>query len=170
MNPTPSEAHPETLDFLSRTWCNFAVQALQPELPDQSIVLLDNSIKKFDCDMKSHLSKMENSVKMDDTDFKSLPPWKSNDLKVILKIRKLNLLKSKKESIVLDVHAELYKDSEGDDEDDTCYLIVLTTNQGIIKLDMCDDYHRYKIWASTINHMLMLSTSFSKYELQFYKN
>ncbi|KAF2316935.1 hypothetical protein GH714_006906 [Hevea brasiliensis] len=90
--------------------------------------------------------------------------------KVILKIRKLNLLKSKKESIVLDVHAELYKDSEGDDEDDTCYLIALTTNQGIIKLDMGDDYHRYKIWASTINHMLMLSTSFSKYELQFYKN
>lgn len=25
---------------------------------------------------------MDNSVKMDDTDFKSLPPWKSNDVKV----------------------------------------------------------------------------------------
>lgn len=47
-NPTPSEAHPETLDFLSRAWCNFAVQALQPaELQDTSIVLRDNSIKKF---------------------------------------------------------------------------------------------------------------------------
>lgn len=48
-NPTPSEAHPETMDFLSRAWCNFAVQALQPaELQDRSVVPLDNSIKKFD--------------------------------------------------------------------------------------------------------------------------
>lgn len=26
--------------------------------------------------------KMDRSVKMDDADFKSLPPWKSNDVKV----------------------------------------------------------------------------------------
>ncbi|KAG8651810.1 hypothetical protein MANES_06G025900v8 [Manihot esculenta] len=92
--------------------------------------------------------------------------------KVILQLRKLNLLKSKKESTVMDVHAELYKDSEkaDDEENNTCYLIVLTTNQGIIKLDMGDDYHLYKTWASTITHMLMLSTSFSNYELQFYSN
>lgn len=71
--------------------------------------------------------------------------------------------------IVIDVHAELYKDSEADQEPDTCYLIVLTTNGGMVKLDMMDDYQRYKMWAMTINHMLMLSTSFTKYELQFYK-
>ncbi|GMP36248.1 hypothetical protein CsSME_00008441 [Camellia sinensis var. sinensis] len=98
----------------------------------------------------------------------------TNEGKVIIKIRKLNLLNafaSKNESIVLDLHAELYKDSsEGDESDQTCYLIVLTTNGGMIKLDMMDDYQRYKMWALTINHMLMQSTSFTKYELQFYKN
>ncbi|KAH9654143.1 auxin canalization protein (DUF828) [Citrus sinensis] len=391
-NPTPSEAHPETMDFLSRAWCNFAVQALQPaELQDRSIVPLDNSIKKFDqADTKVPFTKMDNSVKMDDTDFKSLPPWKSNDVKswiwmqqamhpelnygsclrkkwlpwkikpfkivsikkwlrefkqkrkeedrlqraevhaaisvagiatalaaiaaenarrddsstskeaavasaaalvaaqcakvaegmgakkeqlssvissamsgtsasdiltftaaattslkgaetlkarsrcknilngstpvlpiednvndldfdfekcrlllakgielgietsdgrwirdyimrsvsiilnsnskVVLILKKLNLLKSKKESVILDLHAELYKDSDADvRETDTCYLLVLTTNLGTIKLDMGDDYQRYKMWATTINHMLMLSASFTKYELHYYK-
>ncbi|XP_058191089.1 VAN3-binding protein isoform X1 [Rhododendron vialii] len=96
----------------------------------------------------------------------------TNESKVILKIRKIkffNAFASKKESIVIDVHAELYKDSEADQEPDTCYLIVLTTNGGMVKLDMINDYQRYKMWAMTINHMLMLSTSFTKYELQFYK-
>ncbi|KAK3221604.1 hypothetical protein Dsin_008629 [Dipteronia sinensis] len=386
-NPTPSEAHPETMDFLSRSWCNFAVQALQPaELQERSIVLLDNPVMKFESDTAVPFMKMDKSLKMDDADFKSLPPWKSNDMKswiwmqqamhpelnynscfrkkwlpwkmvpfktasikkwlrefkqkrkeeerlqkaevhaavqvariaaalaaiaaentkrddnssttkeaamasaaalvaaqcalvaeamgakreqisgiigsamsgtsasdiltltaaattslkgaatlkartgcknrfngrvpvlpiednndvdfnfnkcrsvlahgtelgvetsngkymvrtvsiildsqakVILKIRKLNLLKSKKESIILDLHAELYKDSEADQETETCYLIVLTTNLGTIKLDMAEDYQRYRTWATTINHMLMLSTSFTKYQLQFYKN
>ncbi|KAJ4709431.1 VAN3-binding protein [Melia azedarach] len=387
--PSPSEAHPETMDFLSRAWCNFAVQALQPpELQDRSIVLIDNSIKKFDqADTRLPFAKMENSMKMDDPDFKSLPAWKSNDVKswiwmqqamhpelnygscfrkkwlpwkmapfktgsikkwlrefkqkrkeeerlqraevhaaisvagiaaalatiaaenakrddsnttkeaavasaaalvaaqcakvaegmgakreqlgsaissamsgtsandiltltaaattslkgaatlkarsrcknrfngstpvlplednindldfdlekcrsllskgtelgietsdgkyimrsvsiildsqakVILKLRKLNLLKRKKESVILDLHAELYKDSEtAIEETDTCYLLVLTTNLGTIKLDMADDYLRYKTWATTINRMLMLSSSFTKYELQFCKN
>lgn len=73
--------------------------------------------------------------------------------------------------IVMDMHAELYKDVEADDDEDTntCYLIVLTTNQGVIKLDMGDDYDRYRTWATTINHMLLLSTSFSNYQLQFYQ-
>ncbi|XP_022731888.1 VAN3-binding protein-like [Durio zibethinus] len=391
--PSPSEACPETMDFLSRAWCNFAVQALQPELHDQSIVVLDNPIKKFESENPNvfysdfyNCLKMEKSTKIDATDFKSsLPPWKSNDVKswiwmqqamhpelnyngcfrkkwmpwnivpfrgisikkwlkemkakrkeedrlqraevhaamsvaglaaalaavaaenskrdcnptkeaavtsaaalvaaqcakvaeamgakkeqlgsvigsamsgtsasdiltltaaantslrgaatlkartgcknrfdgsalilpiedkndfpfefekcrsmlaegaelgvetpdgkhvvrsvsilldgeskVILKLRKLSLLKSKKECIVLDLHAELYRDPEADHETtDTCYLIVLTTNLGTIKLDLVDDYKRYKTWATTINHMLMLSTSFSKYQLQFYKN
>ena len=70
--------------------------------------------------------------------------------------------------IIQDLHAELYDDSEAD-ETNTCYLIVLTTNHGTIKLDMGDDYHLYKIWATTVNHMLTLSTSFTRYELQFYK-
>lgn len=48
-NPAPSEAHPETMDFLSRAWCNFAVQALQPQLgQEQSMVVFDNQIVKLD--------------------------------------------------------------------------------------------------------------------------
>ncbi|KAE9594068.1 hypothetical protein Lalb_Chr18g0049841 [Lupinus albus] len=46
-------------------------------------------------------------------------------LQVVLMMRKHNLLKSK-ESIVLNIHVELYKDSEAD-EADTCYLIILKT-------------------------------------------
>ncbi|KAK6235961.1 hypothetical protein SCA6_011298 [Theobroma cacao] len=80
--PSPSEAYPETMDFLSREWCNFAVQALQPELHDQSIVVLDNPIKKFESETPMSFTKMEKSTKIDATDFKSsLPPWKSNDVK-----------------------------------------------------------------------------------------
>ncbi|KAJ8438790.1 hypothetical protein Cgig2_023824 [Carnegiea gigantea] len=71
-------------------------------------------------------------------------------------------------SLVLDLQAELYEDSAGD-EYDTCYQIVLTTTRGTIKLDMADDYQRYKMWATTINQMLKLSPSHTKYELQFCK-
>ncbi|KAF3649800.1 hypothetical protein FXO38_17516, partial [Capsicum annuum] len=71
-NPTLSQAHPETMDFLSRTWCNFAVQAFHLEMQDQALVLHENSIK--------NLPNMEKSMKMDDTD-NSIPPWKSNDVK-----------------------------------------------------------------------------------------
>lgn len=70
--------------------------------------------------------------------------------------------------VVLDQYVEFYKDSEGE-ETDTCFLIVLTTNRGIIKLDMMDDYHRYRLWTRTINHMISLSTSHTNYELQYYK-
>ncbi|CAL0307048.1 unnamed protein product [Lupinus luteus] len=91
----------------------------------------------------------------------------NSEAKVVLMMRKHNLLKSKKESIVVNIHAELYKDSEAD-EADTCYLIVLKTIRGNFKLDMASDYRRYKTWATTINHMLRISTSFAKYELQFY--
>ncbi|XP_059461427.1 VAN3-binding protein [Corylus avellana] len=386
LNQTPSNAHPESMDFLSHAWCDFAVQALQPELEGGPLVILDNSIKQFESNAISPFMKMDKNVRMDDTDFKPLPPWKSDDVKsliwmqqamhpelnynsyfqkkwlpwknilpfknvsmkkwlkeikqrrkeegrlrraevhaaisvagvaaalaaiaaensgkdesstakeaavasaaalvaaecakvaeamgakreqlgsligsamsgtnasdiltltaaaatslkgaatlkarsgckkrlngsapvlpiedtndldfnfekykkilakgadltvetpegkysvktvsvalnseakVILQITKHNLWKSKKESIVLDLHAELYKDSEADQDANTCYLIVLTTSRGAFKLDMAEDYERYKTWATTINHMLMLSTSFTKYELQFYKS
>ncbi|KEH32577.1 auxin canalization protein [Medicago truncatula] len=90
----------------------------------------------------------------------------NSEAKVVLMMRKHNLLKSKKECIVMNMHAELYKGSET--EDDTCYLIVLATRKGTFKLDMVDDLRRYKTWATTINHMLKISTSFAKYELQFY--
>ncbi|XP_015080462.1 VAN3-binding protein [Solanum pennellii] len=385
-NPTISQAHPETMDFLSRTWCNFAVQAFQPEMQDQALILHETSIKSLSIDNKPPLPKMEKSMKMDDAD-NSIPPWKSNDVKswiwmqqamhpevnynsyfqkkwmpwnigplknvsikkwikeikqkrkeekrlqkaevhaaisvagvaaalaaiaaenmnhdqsgrtkesavasaaalvaaqcaqvaeamgakrdqissvigsamtgtsasdiltltaaattslrgaetlkarsgyknilnggtpvlpiedsndynfnyekcrsilskgadlyieksegrsklrsvsiilnseakVILRTRKPTMLKtfsSQAESVVLDLHAELYKDSNGA-ETDSCYLIVLTTNRGVIKLDMMDDYQRYKMWSMTINQMLTLSTSFTKYELQYYKS
>lgn len=54
-NPTLSQAHPETMDFLSHAWCNFAVQALQPEAEarERSLVLHDTSIKIFESDAKS---------------------------------------------------------------------------------------------------------------------
>ena len=71
--------------------------------------------------------------------------------------------------VILDQHTELYKDSEYE-ENNTCFLIVLTTNRGIVKLDMMDDYKLYKMWATTIDHILALSTSFTKYELKFYKS
>ncbi|XP_009780678.1 VAN3-binding protein-like isoform X1 [Nicotiana tabacum] len=384
-NPTISQAHPETMDFLSRAWCSFAVQAFQPEMQDQALILHESSIKNSIIDNKPPLPKMEKSMKMDDTD-KSIPPWKSNDVKswiwmqqamhpelnynsyfqkkwmpwkigplknvsikkwikeikqrrkeekrlqkaevhaaisvagvaaalaaiaaenmnrdesggtkesavasaaalvaaqcakvaeamgakrdqltgvigsamsgtnasdiltltaaattslrgaetlkaragfkniingstpvlpidsndynfnyekcisilskgaelyieksdgrsklrsvsiilngeakVILRTTKATMLKAfsrQKESVVLDLHVELYKDSNGA-ETDSCYLIVLTTNRGIIKLDMMDDHQRYRMWSMAINQMLTLSTSFPKYELQFYKS
>ncbi|CAH1426687.1 unnamed protein product [Lactuca virosa] len=95
----------------------------------------------------------------------------NHEAKVILRTRKLNLLNafsSKKESVVLDQHVELYKNYE--DGRDPCFLIVLTTTRGIIKLDMIDDDECYKIWAWTVNRMLSLSTSFTKYSLPFCKN
>ncbi|KAI4335484.1 hypothetical protein L6164_014124 [Bauhinia variegata] len=388
-NLSPSDAHPETMDFLSRAWCNFAVQALQPVLKDESVILIDNPsypTKQLEGSPIVDPTKMEKSSRMDDADFRSLPPWKSNDVKswiwmqqamhpelnyngffrkkwmpwkqiivslksvsikkwfkelrtrrkeeqrlqraevhaamsvagvaaalaaiaaesskqesnaekeaaiasatalvaaqcakvaeamgakkeqlsivldsamsgctsasdiltlttaaatslkgaatlkarsgcknrlnggvpilpiednhdldfdfekgrsilaegaqlyvetpqgncmlksvsvvlnseakVVLILRKHNLFRNKTESIVLDLHAELYKDSE-DEDADTCYLIVLTTSRGISKLDMGDDFRRYKTWATTINQMLMLSTSLTKYDLQFYRN
>ncbi|XP_020547817.1 VAN3-binding protein isoform X2 [Sesamum indicum] len=382
---TLSQAHPETMDFLSNAWCNFAVQAFQPEAQEQSLVLQDNSIKVFDHDMKHPSMKMDKSAKMD-ADDKFVPHWKANDVKswiwmqqamhpevnynsyfrrkwmpwklapfkhvsikkwlkeikqrrkeeqrlqkaevhaaisvagvaaalaaiaaensqhndrnttqesavasaaalvaaqcakvaeamgakreqlssvissaisgtsadeivtltaaaatsirgadtlkarsgyknrlngsspvlplednneldfnfeqcrsilakgaelniettdgryllrsvavilnnegkVVLKMKKLNMLNAlarQKESIVLDMHVELYKDSEAG-EMETAYLIVLTTDKGMIKLDMVNDYQRHRTWSMTINHMLMLSTTFTKYELQFYK-
>lgn len=50
--PTLSQAHPETMDFLSQSWCNFAVQALHPEMEDRSLVLQNSSIKIFENDVK----------------------------------------------------------------------------------------------------------------------
>lgn len=47
-NLSPSDAHPETMDFLSLAWCNFAVQTLQPEPQHGSLVLLDNPMKQLE--------------------------------------------------------------------------------------------------------------------------
>ncbi|CAN6677900.1 unnamed protein product [Malus baccata var. baccata] len=77
----------------------------------------------------------------------------------VLQMRKLSLFKNTKESIILDMYAELCKESEAG-ENGTGYLILLTTT----------NYQRYKTWATTINHMLMVSTSFMKYHPQYYMN
>jgi hypothetical protein len=47
-NLSPSDAHPETMDFLSHAWCNFAVQALHPEPQHGSVVLVDNPMKQLE--------------------------------------------------------------------------------------------------------------------------
>lgn len=47
-NLSPSDAHPETMDFLSLAWCNFAVQSLQPEPQHGSVVLVDNPMKQLE--------------------------------------------------------------------------------------------------------------------------
>lgn len=46
--PVPSESNPDSMDFLSLAWCNFAVQAFQPPINDRSIVLHDNSYRKLE--------------------------------------------------------------------------------------------------------------------------
>ncbi|KAJ0817234.1 putative VAN3-binding protein [Helianthus annuus] len=79
--PTLSEAHPETMDLLSRAWCDFAVkEALQPEFQSQALVLHEYAINSFDDGSMSPNFKQLESIKMDDTT-KSLPPWKTNDVK-----------------------------------------------------------------------------------------
>ncbi|CAN1223240.1 hypothetical protein LINGRAPRIM_LOCUS744 [Linum grandiflorum] len=152
----------------ARTECkNRLMNASVPILPIEDSHELDLDFNKN----RSMLSSgTELHVETPDGDFRVR--WVSitqdRQAKVVLRMRKLNLFKTKMESIVLDIHAELYKDPyEAAQETDTCYLIVLSTNQGMIKLDMGDDYDRYKTWAATITHMLGLSSSMSKYELQF---
>ncbi|KAI4381095.1 hypothetical protein MLD38_007204 [Melastoma candidum] len=93
----------------------------------------------------------------------------TNESKVIIKITKLSLLKSSMQSTVLDMHAELYEDSEEEDAAATCYLLVLSTAAGTIKLDFSDDYKRYKTWSATLSELLMLSRTYGKYELDVYK-
>ncbi|KAL2927443.1 VAN3-binding protein [Bienertia sinuspersici] len=327
MVSTLSEANPETMDFLSNAWCNFAVQALQPEFQTDgtSILVRDNTIKSFDLKMD------KGSPKMDDAEYmnSSIPPWKSNDLKSWIwmqqamhpelnynggcfrkkwiqwktpfgngSIKKwLKEIKEKRKeqnrlqkaevhaalsiaglatalaaiaeetskgkiepessparnaalssaaaivasqcaqvaesmgakrdqlntvigsamsgtttSDILTLHSSCHNfitrgstlnsrsgcknrlngapilpiDTQSllakgaeftietangcrGDEFDTCYRIVLTTTRGPMKIDMADDYDRYKIWAKTINQMLMLPPALTKYELQFCK-
>ncbi|XP_028775437.1 uncharacterized protein LOC114732308, partial [Neltuma alba] len=80
-NLSPSDAHPETMDLLSRAWCNFAVQALQPEPQDGlSLVLADNPMKPLESSPAASPT-MEKSARMENADFGSLPGWKSNDVK-----------------------------------------------------------------------------------------
>ncbi|PKI50828.1 hypothetical protein CRG98_028823 [Punica granatum] len=157
----------------ARTGCTSKLNGEAPVLPIEDSNDHNDSSHHFDFDKcRSLLSKGAHlTIETPDGRYvvRSVSIILNNDGKVILKIRKLNLLRSKKESIVLDLHAELYKDPDTEDAE-TCYLIVLSTNSGTVKLDMLDDYKLYKTWATTINHMLTISaSSFSKYHLQFYE-
>uniref|UniRef100_A0A7N1A4G5 Uncharacterized protein n=1 Tax=Kalanchoe fedtschenkoi TaxID=63787 RepID=A0A7N1A4G5_KALFE len=90
-----------------------------------------------------------------------LERWVSIDLnskaEVIVRMRRSRTFSTTKECVVMDLHVELYSDPE--DKHTTCYLIVLTTNRGMMKLDMSKDYASYKMWVSTIKRMLMISMS-----------
>ncbi|CAI9761052.1 unnamed protein product [Fraxinus pennsylvanica] len=138
-----------------------------PVLPLEDINESDFDFENF----KSILAK-GTDLNIETTDgrylFRSVAAILNSEAKVILKIKNPNVLNAftrTKESVVLDLHTEIYRDSEVG-ETETCYLLVLTTNKGMIKLDMVAEYQCYKTWSTTINHMLMLSTSFTRYELQ----
>ncbi|KAF4368131.1 hypothetical protein G4B88_001035 [Cannabis sativa] len=147
--------------------CKNKINGVAPILPIEE----NHHDLGFDLDTyRSTLAKgAELGVETPDGDYlrRSVSVIQSNEGKVVLQIKKLTLFKKKKESIVLDLHAELYKDSDSEATNETCYLLVLTTSKGIFKLDMGDDYQRYKTWAKTITQMLLLSSSINKYEQHF---
>lgn len=110
-NLTALQALQEPMDFLSRAWCNSAIQVYQPVGQDLSVLHRDSTIKAFESDIKAPLpvsrhernlvslvqkNKMEKNKeetkncaclqKMDKSinmDDGDAPPWKTNDLKVI---------------------------------------------------------------------------------------
>lgn len=149
-----------------RSGCKNRLNGGVPILP-----LEDNNDLEFDFEKGRSILAQGAELYVETPEGKYMPRSVSvildSEAKVVLMMRKHNLFKSKKEGIVMTLHAELYKGSEAGDAD-TCYLIVLTTRGGIFKLDMADDFRRYKTWATTINHMLKISASFAKYEMQFY--
>ena len=54
-------------------------------------------------------------------------------------------------------------------DENSFYCVDMSTNEGNIELKI-KDYVQFKKWSMTINQMLMLSTTFSAYDLQFYRN
>ncbi|GMN62796.1 hypothetical protein TIFTF001_031868 [Ficus carica] len=146
----------------ARSGCKNRINGIAPVLPIEEGLEIDFDLETY----RSALAKgSELGIETPDGDYlrRTVSVVLSSEGKVVLQIRKLGLLKKKKESIILDLHAELYKDSEGEETSETCYLIVLTTSRGTFKLDMGDDFQRYKTWATTINHLLLLSSSITKY-------
>ncbi|CAL9083622.1 unnamed protein product [Musa textilis] len=86
----------------------------------------------------------------------------NKDAKVILKIKKINMLMAlttATECIINELHTnplgEPTQDANG------AYCIEMMTSQGKIDLKI-DDYMCYKKWITTINHMLMLSITFNR--------
>ncbi|KAJ0960853.1 hypothetical protein J5N97_001258 [Dioscorea zingiberensis] len=92
------------------------------------------------------------------------------DAKVILKMKKTRILmsfSSAQESTVYDMQTDMLERQTKDQ--DSFYSVHMSTSEGKIELKI-RDYVQYKKWSMTINQMLMLSTTFSAYELQFYRN
>ncbi|CAN6449638.1 unnamed protein product [Victoria cruziana] len=65
-----------------------------------------------------------------------------------------------KQGTILDQHS--WPPEKWTKEDSPPYFIALETSQGTLKLEM-NNYSNYKLWSMMINHMLMLSTSYSGY-------
>ncbi|CAN6461987.1 unnamed protein product [Victoria cruziana] len=85
------------------------------------------------------------------------------ETKVLLRTRrqsKLNPFATTKQRVIVDLQS--WPQEEFAKEEDSPSLIVLETDEGIIKLEMNDDAN-YKLWSMTINHMLMLSSSYGGY-------
>nr|XP_043626408.1 VAN3-binding protein isoform X2 [Erigeron canadensis] len=154
----------------TRAGCKNRLNGNAPVLPIE-----ENTDLEFDFDQCRLILRRGAELSLKTSDgrciMRSVSVVLNHEAKVVLRTRKLNLLNafsSKKESIVLDQHVELYKNSKNDMI--TCFLVVLTTTRGIIKLDMMNDNECQKLWTWTINHMLSLSTSFRQYSLPYYKN
>nr|GEV05009.1 hypothetical protein [Tanacetum cinerariifolium] len=154
----------------TRSACKNRLNTNVPVLPIE-----ENTEVDFDFDNCRSILRRGTELRIKTSDgrymIRSVSVILNHEAKVILRTRKLNLLNAfanKKESVVLDQHVELYKNPANKYE--TCFLVALTTTRGVIKLDMINDDECYKIWTRTINHMLSLSTSFTKYSLPYHKN
>ncbi|KAJ8480575.1 hypothetical protein OPV22_024302 [Ensete ventricosum] len=89
----------------------------------------------------------------------------NRDAKVILRIKKTNALmvfSTAKESVVYELDTNPLEEPRK--EADGSYCIGMRTSQGKIELKT-DDYVQYKKWFTTINHMLMLSSTLGRKEL-----
>ncbi|CAD5186929.1 unnamed protein product [Musa acuminata subsp. malaccensis] len=89
----------------------------------------------------------------------------NRDAKVVLRIKKTNALmvfSTAKESVVYELDTNPLEEPKK--EADGSYCIGMQTSQGKIELKT-DDYVQCKKWLTTINHMLMLSSTLSRKEL-----
>ncbi|WOK96307.1 VAN3-binding protein-like isoform X1 [Canna indica] len=89
----------------------------------------------------------------------------NRDGKVILRIKKINILmvfSTGKESVIYELETDPLE--EGKMEADGSHCICLLTSQGKIELKIYE-YVQYKKWITTINHLLMLSSTCSRQAL-----
>lgn len=97
--------------------------------------------------------------------FRSVSAILNREGKVILRIKKINLLmvfSPGKESVVSELETNPLEEPEMGA--DGSYCISVQTSQGKIKLKIYD-YVQYKKWITTMNHMLMLSSTLSRKNL-----
>ncbi|XP_039117518.1 VAN3-binding protein-like [Dioscorea cayenensis subsp. rotundata] len=96
----------------------------------------------------------------------------NRDAKVILRMRKTSILMSLSnahECVVYDMKTEMVDEEVINKDENSFYCVDMSTSDGKIELKI-KDYVQFKKWSMTINQMLMLSTTFSAYELQFYRS